>query len=290
MTLRQAARRYWRGAEETARQRVRWLQQAGYVRTSMDARWAGRCVWTTARGVRATGVEVRAPEWPGERLLHRLAMADAAITFELGGARVLSERELRRAESTSRGTAQQAAVALSPTAGSIEDGRGRDRFLCVPLGASGRVHYPDLVVASPRGLVSVEVEISGKSPAELRQVLRGYRDARKVFGQVVYLATEPVMALLHGHVHPGTGVWTDGVAQQVGLLPSGPPEYRPDSPFLVRHFQPKDSGVAYQLDLRQVPDALRVGLPEWRRLRARWESEGPSGVPFLTWWQRRTPS
>ncbi|MEV8544588.1 hypothetical protein [Streptomyces sp. NPDC051572] len=234
-------------------------------------------------------MDLRAPEWPGERLLHRLAVADAAITFELGGARTLAEREVRRAESTSRARAEYVALGLSSRAGYVTDGEGRDRFLCAPTGAKGRVHYPDLLVASPGGLLAVEVEISEKAPAELRRVLRAYRDARAVFGQVVYLATEPVMALVHGYVHPQTGVWTDGVAQQVGLLPPGPPEYRPDSPFLVRHFQPKEPGVAHQLDLRQLPEAWRVDFGRWKTLRARWERERSGGLGFLAWWLGQRP-
>lgn len=286
MTMRQAARRYWRGVEETARQRVRWLREAGYLRVSADVRWAGPCLLPTARGARAGGSGLRPPDWPGERLLHRLAVADAAVTFELGGAGVLSEREIRRAEATTSGRAEQVAAALAERAGSTLDGKGRERFLCVPAGADGQVHYPDLVVAAPQGLVSIEVEITAKTPAEIRQVLRAYRNAREVFPQVVYFATEPVMALLHGHAHPRTGVWTDGVAQQAGLLPPGPPQYRPDSPFLVRHFQPKDPGVAYQLDLRQVPDTWRVDFARWKQLRQRWAADAP-GVRFLAWWQQQ---
>lgn len=230
---------------------------------------------------------MRAPAGPpGGRLLHQLAVADAVITFELGRARVLTEREIRRAESTSRGQAERVTAALTARVESVMDGQGRERFLCAPVGAQGRVHYPDCVVASPGGLVAVEVEITPKKPAELRQVLRAYSDARQVFGQVIYLATEPVMALLHGHAHPRTGEWTDGVAQQVGLLPPGPPRYRPDSAFLVRHFQPKDAGVAYQLDLRQVPDTWWVDFPRWKRLRERWEAEG-GGTGWLAWWQQQ---
>ncbi|MEV8335605.1 hypothetical protein [Streptomyces niveus] len=270
--------------ESTARIRIGILREAGFVLTS-TFQWGGSCVWTTARGAREAGLELRAPKGlPGARLLHQLAVADAVVTFELGRARVLTEREIRRAEGTSRSRAEQVAGALSSRLGSAVDGEGRERFLCAPVGAQGQVHYPDLVVASPAGLAAVEVEITPKSPAELRQVLRAYRDARGLFGQVVYLATEPVMAHLHGHAHPRTGRWTDGVAQQVGLLPAGPPEYRPDSPFLVRHFQPRDPGVAYQLDLRQVPDTWWVDFSKWKRLRSRWEAEG-SGVGFLAWWE-----
>ncbi|MFF2228280.1 hypothetical protein ACFVV7_33740 [Streptomyces globisporus] len=270
--------------QNTARLRIGLLREAGFVLTTVVPSGIGSCVWTTSRGARAAGVELRAPKWPGERLLHRLAVVDAAITFELGGARVLSERELRRAEATSRARAELTAAGLASQAGSVPDGRGRERFLCAPVGAEGRVHYPDLVVGSPLGLAAIEVEVTRKAPAELRQLLRSYRDARNVFQQVVYFATEPVMAVLHGHAHPRTGAWTDGVAQQVGLLPPGPPQYRADSPFLVRHFQPKDAGVAYQLDLRQVPETRWVSFPHWRELRARWEAER-QGAGFLSWWQ-----
>ncbi|MER5985662.1 hypothetical protein [Streptomyces sp. NPDC001787] len=81
-------------------------------------------------------------------------MTDAAFTFELGGARVLSEREVRRAEATTSGRAEQVAAVLTRQPDSTLDGRGRERFLCAPVGAGGRVHYPDLVVAAPLGLVA----------------------------------------------------------------------------------------------------------------------------------------
>lgn len=286
LTSRQAARRYWGGVEGTARNRIAMLRQAGYIQTS-TFQWGGAYLWATARGARAAEGDLRALTGPpGGRLLHQLAVADAVITFELGRARVLTEREVRRAEATSASRAEQVAASLTTQVGSVTDGRSRERFLCAPVGAHGRVHYPDLVVASPAGLVAVEVEITPKKPAELRQVLRAYSDARRLFGQVIYLATEPVMALIHGHAHPRTGEWTEGVAQQVGLLPPGPPRYGPDSPFLVRHFQPKDVGVAYQLDLRQVPDTWWLDFPQWKRLRARWEVEG-DGVGWLAWWQQQ---
>ncbi|HWU11067.1 MAG TPA: hypothetical protein VN520_32725 [Streptomyces sp.] len=273
--------------EETARRRIMLLRDAGFIQTSAF-QWGGTYLWPTARGTRESGSDLRAPSGtPGGRLLHQLAVADAAITFELGHAQVLAEREMRRAEA-SRGRSERTARALSAQVEPLIDAQGRERFLCAPVGAQGKVHYPDLIVASPAGLVAVEVEITPKTPTDLRQILRAYGDTRRLFRQVVYLATEPVMALIHGHAHPRTGEWTDGVAQQVGLLPPGPPQYRPDSPFLVRHFQPKDAGVAYQLDLRQVPDTWWVDFLQWKRLRARWETEG-RGVGFLAWWQGQRP-
>ncbi|MFE3629443.1 hypothetical protein [Streptomyces goshikiensis] len=270
--------------EGTARNRIAMLRQAGYVQTS-TFQWGGAYLWATARGARAADGDLAPPGVPGGRLLHQLAISDAAITFELGRARVLTEREIRRAEGVEERAAQVAA-SLTTRVNSVMDGGNRERFLCAPVGARGRVHYPDLVVAAPAGLVAVEVEITPKKPADLRQVLRAYGDARQLFGQVIYLATEPVMALIHGHAHPRTGEWTDGVAQQLGLLPPGPPRYAPDSPLLVRRFQPRDVAVAYQLDMRQVPDTWWVDFVQWKRLRAQWEADD-AGVGWLAWWQQQ---
>ncbi|MEU7206121.1 hypothetical protein [Streptomyces sp. NPDC045470] len=53
---------------------------------------------TSERGARIDGVGLAAPRPPGERLLHRLALADVGLSLEADGHTVLTEREVRTAE------------------------------------------------------------------------------------------------------------------------------------------------------------------------------------------------
>lgn len=295
MTYRQASRQFYGSVERTTVRRIGYLRDAGLLTVSRDEEWAGRVLVATSTGhnmIRADlPVPVRADtRWPGERLLHRLAVTDAGHLFERRGDTLLTERELRTAEG-SRDAREALAAALETTVGkplaTARDGRAVDRRFCVPTGAEGAVHYPDLIVASPHGLVAIEVEVTTKERSRLRKILRGYRDAR-LFHQVIYLATPQVGALLHGH-RTSDHEWAPGVLQQVSLLPDGPPTYGPENYVRVQPFLPKDPGVAFRLDMRQVPASWRIDRVEWIELRAKWEADEDLGkaakVPFLRWWR-----
>lgn len=302
MTWRQAANRFYDGVRRTGVRRIGYLREAGLVRQSRNDEWAGRVLWPSAAGTSLVREQLPVPisapqQHPGERLLHRLAVTDVGLRFEGRRQRVLTEREIRTAEST-RGLAAQVAAGLDVDGlRSVTDGRHQQRWLCVPVGASGQVHYPDLIVVTAGGLVAVEVEVTVKPMHRLREILRGYRAAADLFTQVVYLTTGPVAALLHGwreQAGEQAGEWSPGVLQQLSLLPDGPPDYRDDSPVRVQQLHPHDPGVAYRLDLRQMPDSWWVPKSEWDTLRAEWEADTTAGksakVPFLRWWRDIHPA
>ncbi|MER5564435.1 hypothetical protein ABT071_38280 [Streptomyces sp. NPDC002506] len=98
LTLHQAAYACRGGRIEAARRRVRLMTEAGLLLRSADVRWARTVVWPTERGARVAGTGLSAPRPPGERLLHRLAVAEAGITLKAHGYTVLSEREVHAAE------------------------------------------------------------------------------------------------------------------------------------------------------------------------------------------------
>ncbi|MCJ0874765.1 hypothetical protein [Streptomyces sp. AP-93] len=99
LTLQQAATACWGGRRETARLRIRVMAEAGLLDRSAEVRWAGPIVWTTERGAHIAGTRLSGPSRPGERLLHRLAAADVGLALETAGNTVLTEREVRTAES-----------------------------------------------------------------------------------------------------------------------------------------------------------------------------------------------
>lgn len=292
MTWRQASAQFYGGKERNSVYRIGYLRESGLLRQSRSDEWAGRVLMPSAAGTTLIrddlSVPIAAPQQhPGERLLHRLAVTDCGFRFEGRGDRVITERELRTSEARA-GLARQVAASLDIDGlRSVRDGRGIDRWFCAPIGPSGSVHYPDLVLPTEDGLVAVEVEVTNKPAHRLREILRGFRDAG-IFRQVIYFATAPVAMLLHGYRDPEGG-WAPGVLQQLHLLPDGPPEYGPDSKVRVQPLAARDEGVAYRLDMRQVPDTWWVEKSEWRDLRAAWAEDAEMGrpvkVPFLRWWR-----
>ncbi|MFG2903325.1 hypothetical protein ACGFZH_40390 [Streptomyces zaomyceticus] len=239
LTLRQAAAAFWNGREETARARVRLMVEAGLLNRSAEVRWAGPVVWTTERGARVAGVGLGAPHPPGERLLHRLALADVGLRLEAQGHTVLTEREVRTAEATPGRAAELLADLGVPV---VHEGARGEPLLAVRAGARA-VHWPDLLLVLPGdGVAAVEVELTAKTPSSLRQILRAYGQARR---RVLYLATEPVVRQLQGRPGPD-GQWTDGVAQDVGLLPPGGPDPGTGGLLRVRPFAAIDPAVGRQ--------------------------------------------
>ncbi|MEU8538093.1 hypothetical protein [Streptomyces parvulus] len=239
LTLRQAATAFWNGREETARARVRLMTEAGLLNRSAEVRWAGTVVWTTERGARVAGVGLGAPHPPGERLLHRLALADVGLRQEARGHTVLTEREVRTAEATPGRAAELLADHGVPH---VPIGARSGPLLAVPAGPRA-VHWPDLVLVLPgEGIGAVEVELTPKTPSALRRILRAYGQARR---RVVYLGTEPVVRQLQGRPGPD-GRWADGVGQDVGLLPPGGPDPGTGGLLSVRQFTAGDLAVDRQ--------------------------------------------
>ncbi|AVZ77991.1 hypothetical protein SLUN_38855 (plasmid) [Streptomyces lunaelactis] len=237
LTLRQAATAFWNGREETARARVRLMTEAGLLNRSAEVRWAGTVVWATERGARVAGVGLGAPHPPGERLLHRLALADVGLALEAKGRIVLTEREVRTAEASGRAAELLADLGVP----GVHEGP-REPLLAVSAGVRA-VHWPDLVLVFPgEGVGAVEVELTAKTPSALRRILRAYGQARR---RVLYLGTDPVVRQLQGRPGPD-GLWIDGVGQDVGLLPHGGPDPGTEGLLRVRQFAAGDPAVDRQ--------------------------------------------
>ncbi|MFJ7069710.1 hypothetical protein [Streptomyces sp. NPDC101115] len=152
------------------------MAEAGLLHRSADVRWARTIVWPTERGARIAGTGLSAPRPPGERLLHRLAVADAGVRLESEGRTVLSEREVHAAEAVP-GRAAELLADLG--AHQVPAGARRGETLAVPVGAR-TVHWPDLIVVLPGGrLAAFEVELTAKPAAALRTILRAYKQARR---------------------------------------------------------------------------------------------------------------
>ena len=239
LTLHQAAAACWGGRIEAARLRVRLMTEAGLLHRSAEVRWAGTVVWTTERGAQIAGTGLSAPNRPGERLLHRLALADVGIGLEMAGRTVLTEREVRTAEAVNGRAAELLAELGVPN---VPMGARRGSLLAVQVGARA-VHWPDLVLVLPgEGFGAVEVELTPKPTAALRTILRAYRQAGR---RVLYLGTEPVVRQLQGRTGPEG--WIDGVGQEAGLLPSGGAAPVPGGLLQVRTLRCSDPAVAAQI-------------------------------------------
>lgn len=290
MTWQQASTHFYGGVQRTAIRRIGYLREAGLIGQWRADEGTGNILY----GKPAGHNEVRDDLWiriekpsarPRERLLHRLAMTDAALNFEARGHQVLTEREILIAEHQP-GLAERVVASLGVPARSAPDGNGIYRWFAVPIGADAKLHYPDLVLVTPDGLVAIEVEITPKSASRTRQILRGYK-AAGMFKQVVYLATAEIGAMLHGWRNPDGG-WSPGLLHEVGLLPDGPPQYDDQSRVRVLPCTPSDPGVAYRLDLKQVDDQWFIPRTEWSELRAKWEADTEvgktAGTQFVKWW------
>ncbi|MGW1037848.1 hypothetical protein ACWD4Z_37390 [Streptomyces antibioticus] len=239
LTLHQAAAACWGGRIEAARLRVRLMAEAGLLFRSAQVRWAGPVVWTTERGAQVAGTGLSAPHPPGERLLHRLALADVGLRQEANGHIVLTEREVRSAEAVG-GTAAELLAELDVPG--VPTGARRGDLLAIRAGVRA-VHWPDLVLALPgRGYGAVEVELTPKPRATLRSILRAYRAAGR---RVLYLGTEPVVRQIQGRQGPEG--WIDGVGQEAGLLPPGAAAPPADGLLQVRPLRLADPALAGQV-------------------------------------------
>lgn len=265
------------------------MRESGLLRTKNEERWTGVVAWAAPKGAQLTNLPLSAPAWPGERLLHKLAVTDTAFRFEKTGLHVISEREMRMVE---RSTYEEAAsyiqqLGLSGVR-SVRDARGRPRFFASPVGEKSEVHFPDLIFIHPTlGMVAVEVEITPKAPAALRRILHSYQHS-KLFNQVMWLTTEPVRTALEGFNDPHTSKWAPGAMHTVGIYrPDEVPRNSPDAAYRVAPIKVYDVGVRYQLDMRQVPDHWRCSMETWTELRSRWarDEAGELGsVDFIPWW------
>ncbi|WAL49668.1 hypothetical protein [Rhodococcus pyridinivorans] len=107
VSLRQAARWFYGGAMNTARYRVRLMEEAGLLTRHQDQPWASAVLVPTLDG-QTIGLE--SAEFPvshstlrghmsvPSNLLHRLLTAEHALAAQARGRRVISERQIRMLE------------------------------------------------------------------------------------------------------------------------------------------------------------------------------------------------
>jgi hypothetical protein len=152
----------WAGTgEEVTWRRERRLRKIGFLELVPHMAETGPLVICTREGLRACArTELATPRYSPWRVPHSAVVARLAAKLELGGARVLSEREL-----------------------AAREGSERRRLFSAEL-SRGRFHRPDLVIVDG-GPIAVEVELAEKAPKRLDEILRGWRRAvlrKKVVG------------------------------------------------------------------------------------------------------------
>jgi len=170
-------------APATADRRVRRLEAAGLVQTARLLHGRPALIAITRTGLRAAGrEELSPPRISSAGFAHTLecARVERALVRELAERfTVHSERELRAWERACGGVVASAELRFGPR-GARE--RHRPDLVCVPV---ARDELP----------VAVEVELTVKAPARLREIVRGWARCRCV-AQVVYYAGPPVLRAL----------------------------------------------------------------------------------------------
>lgn len=173
---------------------------------------SGYGVWLpTDAGVRVGGLDLPTPTLSWATVAHTLGLVDIGIRFEALGETVVTEREIRAADTRER------------------PGEGDGPRYLVPLGGPGGVyrHVPDLVLARPPAAdgaaqsVAVELELVHKPAAQWRKILRGYREAPHLGGVVYFVASRKI------------AVGIDRAAREVGA----------EQVVAVRRFTPADGAL-----------------------------------------------
>ncbi|WP_040742256.1 hypothetical protein [Nocardia tenerifensis] len=303
LTVRHAAKYCYRGVFETARRRVAFMAGAGLLERSDNLAWAGTVVYPTMAGLTA----IRTPGHPElrfrvpgeERMLHRLLVAETALAMLARGAargfEVVSERQFRALE-RARDDGESAhryaelvgvrTTARTPGEQVVHpsfDDTGRPRWWAIPLDNGQALHWPDFVVVGGGLLRAVEVEITPKERWRLHAVLRGYRTAIRCghIDQVLWCVTPDVQMQLEGARGPDG--WIDGLLQEMGLLPPGPPDWTVKGrPMVVRPIAAVDEGLVYALSQRVLVASMRSSYRQWRQWRRVWENSG-TALDFDAW-------
>jgi hypothetical protein len=152
----------WGVSEQKMRKRVRRLEREGLMRRMQDGRNQPARVVVTERGGDACGLTIRTARGL-ESLGHEIAVIKRVMAIEAyfadhgpAGARVLTEREMRREQRRDDGPMWSVRVLL-------------------PHGRRAK-RWPDYVVQSPAGTTAVELEFSLKATRRLRSILLGYEE------------------------------------------------------------------------------------------------------------------
>jgi DNA-binding PadR family transcriptional regulator len=153
----------WGVSEQRMRARLRRLEAAGLIERRREGPREPARVVVTERGGAELGLSVRTAR-ARESLGHELAIIKRVVAIERhfaehgpAGARVLTERDMRRASREQPGR---------PWTVGVTRERGR----------RGR-RWADYVVDTPEGRTAVELEFSMKGTSRLRSIIRGYLQA-----------------------------------------------------------------------------------------------------------------
>lgn len=174
------------------RRRMPKLQREGLV-TSVRGGPTTYTLWrVTEEGAAIAGLLIDPPRkiaW--SHVAHTLGLADLGIQFEEAGELVVTEAEIRASDTRAASGRMEKVHA-----------QGHRAITGAPVfavGASGRdgLHVPDMVLAreenprfrgQPQSL-AIELELTRKAPARIRQVLLAYRKAPNI-GAVVYFTLD----------------------------------------------------------------------------------------------------
>lgn len=223
MTQRQAAKWFYGGVEETARQRIQKMCESGLLETRVDVPWAGKVLIPTLDG-QEVGLLNRDYSLPKKQLSlprnleHKLTVVDQALISRSRGVHVISERQIRMfearpaevvtaylqahgakvsADGIEPGIVPSTLTIVSEVAGGFDVVGERETWLALPIRTpldermaqfstqcSG-LRFPDFVEITAEGeLVAVEVEIANKADARMAAIVEGYREALPYLEQV----------------------------------------------------------------------------------------------------------
>lgn len=136
----------------------------------------------------------------------RLYGEEAEATPLTYGEMTVSEREIRQAQKRYRGGRSSAEMRdlvdfsmADPTAPELEVGN-ESLFVVYGTGGSTGEHVPDLVVTRPRDEngkpqhFAIELELTPKSPADWKRILRSYRDNGGMYSRIYYFTPDKSIA------------------------------------------------------------------------------------------------
>lgn len=182
------------------RQRLPRMKKAGLI-TSDNGGATSLQVWRpTDSGVKMCGLDMRAPSLSWAMVAHTLGLVDLGIRFEKMGEVVVTEREIRAADTRERPSDRMAAARQYHASTSVDPDEAAPPLYVVALGKgeSQYSHIPDMVlVREPENgepmSVAIELELQRKPPNQWRKVLLAYKNSSN-FGGVMYFTHRKAIA------------------------------------------------------------------------------------------------
>lgn len=158
---------------------------------------SGYAVWLpTASGVRLSGYDLATPTLKWGTLAHTLGLVDIGIRFEDENEVVVTEREIRAADTRDRNPTPQMLSAMQSLSEFDDDGLDDvpTRQFIIPMGVNEGSfnHIPDMVLVRPRGehgepaSVAIELELNRKPATQWRKILKAYKMADNIAGVIYF--------------------------------------------------------------------------------------------------------